>query len=98
MAYEGQTRKWQGKYSVVWKIPRYFTGAGKTKERRGGKSKGSGADPVQIKKAQKALRQEMNANTFEKIARQWHANRLETGDHRLPTISFIDFKKTFFQK
>ena len=38
----------------------------------------SGINPSENKKAQKLANQEEGANTFEKIAREWHTNRLET--------------------
>lgn len=42
------------------------------------KLKASGADPVQVKKAQKATRQQMSANTFEVIAREWFERQKPT--------------------
>ncbi|MCL1886611.1 MAG: integrase arm-type DNA-binding domain-containing protein, partial [Betaproteobacteria bacterium] len=35
-----------------------------------------GIDPAEDKKAKRAARKEATANTFEKIAREWHHNRL----------------------
>lgn len=40
--------------------------------------KAAGIDPGENKKAKKAADAEAASNTFEKIGREWHANRLET--------------------
>ena len=42
------------------------------------KQKASGIDPILAKKARKAAAEEVVSNTFEKVAREWHSNRLET--------------------
>ncbi|WAW10406.1 integrase arm-type DNA-binding domain-containing protein [Oxalobacter vibrioformis] len=42
------------------------------------KQKAAGIDPGEAKKRQKREKAEKAANTFEKIAREWHSNRLET--------------------
>jgi len=42
------------------------------------KQKAVGLDPAEERKRQKREKAEKNANTFEKIARDWHANRIET--------------------
>ncbi len=40
--------------------------------------KAAGIDPAKNRKVQKAQKLEKDSNTFEKIAREWHENRLET--------------------
>ena len=42
------------------------------------KLKAAGIDPAENRRAEKEADQERASNTFEKIARQWHANRIET--------------------
>ena len=42
------------------------------------KLKAAGIDLAENRRAEKEADQERASNTFEKIARQWHANRIET--------------------
>ncbi|MFC3106914.1 tyrosine-type recombinase/integrase [Undibacterium arcticum] len=42
----------------------------------------TGIDPAQAKRIEKANKATANANTFEAVAREWHANKLETWQPR----------------
>lgn len=46
------------------------------------KQKAAGTDPAQARRIDKANKATANANTFEAIAREWHANRLESWQPR----------------
>lgn len=46
------------------------------------KQKAAGIDPAQAKRVDKTNKATANANTFEAVAREWHANQLETWQPR----------------
>lgn len=49
------------------------------------KQRAAGTDPAQAKRIDKVNKATANANTFEAVAREWHANKLETWQPRTAT-------------
>lgn len=49
------------------------------------KQKAAGTDPAQAKRIDKINKATANANTFEAVAREWHANKLDTWQERTAT-------------
>ncbi|MDL2355323.1 MAG: integrase arm-type DNA-binding domain-containing protein [Pseudomonadota bacterium] len=45
----------------------------------------AGTDPAQAKRIAKTNKDAANANTFEAVAREWHANKLDTWQERTAT-------------
>jgi hypothetical protein len=60
------------------KYPDISLGEARKRRQEGRAMINHGVDPGEDRKAKKAARKEAVANTFEKVAREWHANRLET--------------------
>ena len=58
----------------------------------------NGTDPSEAKKVQKAIKLENAANTFEKIAREWHTNRLETWQPRTAEDIIYRLEKDIFSE
>lgn len=56
----------------------------------------AGTTPLDVRKEQKQVQAEHNANTFEKIAREWHANRLETWQPNTARDILHRFEKDIF--
>ncbi len=46
------------------------------------KLRANGVDPAQAKRVEKIVKATTNANTFEAVAREWHANKAETWQQR----------------
>ena len=80
------SRLWRLKYRCnnkagllsLGKYPEVSLEQARTKREAAKKLIASGINPSENKKAQKIANQEEGANTFEKIAREWYTNRLET--------------------
>ncbi len=60
------------------------------------KLKAAGVDPAQAKRIEKINKAIANANTFESVAREWHANRLETWQTRTATNVLHRLEKDVF--
>ena len=56
----------------------------------------SGIDPAQAKRVEKAAKASANANTFEAVAREWHANKLESWQARTATNVLHRLEKDVF--
>ncbi len=56
----------------------------------------AGVDPAQAKRVAKANKATANANTFEAVAREWHANKLETWQPRTATNIMHRLEKDVF--
>ena len=46
------------------------------------RQRAAGTDPAQAKRIEKINKATANANTFEAVAREWHANKLESWQER----------------
>jgi integrase len=55
-----------------------------------------GIDPAQAKRLHKAAKDNASANTFEAVAREWHANKLETWQTRTATNVLHRLEKDVF--
>ena len=60
------------------------------------KLKASGNDPAQVRRIEKTARAVAAANTFEAIAREWHANKIETWQERTATNILRRLEKDVF--
>ena len=56
----------------------------------------TGIDPAQAKRIEKATAANAAANTFEAVAREWHANKLETWQERTATNILHRLEKDVF--
>jgi integrase len=56
----------------------------------------AGIDPAQAKRIEKKNKATANANTFEAVAREWHANKLETWQPRTATNVLHRLEKDVF--
>ena len=54
-----------------------------------------GIDPSEVKKAQKASKQEAEENSFEVVAREWHAHSRRHGLSPMPTGSCVGLSNTY---
>jgi hypothetical protein len=60
------------------------------------KLKAAGSDPAQAKRINKINKATANANTFEAMAREWHANKLESWQTRTATNVLRRLEKDVF--
>ena len=68
------------------------------KKRMGAKKlKASGIDPAQARRIDKVNKASANANTFEAVAREWHANKLATWQERTAKNVLHRLEKDVFQ-
>ena len=58
--------------------------------------KSSGSDPAQVRRIEKLTKATANANTFEAVAREWHANKLSSWQSRTATNVLHRLEKDVF--
>lgn len=97
-------RYWRFKYRhagkerllALGKYPEVTLSAAREERDKARKLVKAGTDPIQAKRIDKAARNQASANTFEAVAREWHANKIESWQPRTAKNVLYRLEKDVF--